>query len=155
MHRFTAMPTDVVNAYRQGAPDAHGTPPERHVSSGDGTPCHHCLKNIPQGAPMLILAYKPFEGTHPYAEVGPIFLCANSCPCGDSTNLPDILMTSPNYLLKGYSADDRIVYGTADTIAQQQINARLDAVFANPEVAYIHARSARNNCYQLRIDRGD
>ena len=53
-------------------------------------------------------------------------------PCGDSTNLPDILMTSPNYLLKGYSADDRIVYGTADTIAQQQINARLDAVFANP-----------------------
>lgn len=155
MPRFTALPTDLVKAYRNGAPDAHGNPPEHHVSTGTGNPCRHCLKNIPEGAPMLILTHKPFEGKHPYTEVGPIFLCADDCPSGDAQTVPEILQTSPNYLLKGYSADDRIVYGTGETVPVSAMDAHLDAVFSNPKVAYIHARSARNNCYQLRIDRDD
>jgi len=27
--------------------------------------------------------------------------------------------------------------------------------FADPQVAYLHVRSARNNCFQVRIDRGE
>jgi hypothetical protein len=28
-----------------------------------------------------------------------------------------------------------------------------EEIFADPRIAYIHIRSARNNCYQARIDR--
>lgn len=62
-------------------------------------------------------------------------------------------MTSPDYLLKGYTADDRIVYGTGAIIPANEIAQKVGDVFKDPKVAYIHARSARNNCYQLRIDR--
>ncbi|MEM8653488.1 MAG: DUF1203 domain-containing protein [Pseudomonadota bacterium] len=153
MPTFTALPTDLVAAYRAGAPDAFGNLPERQVSHGTGNPCRHCLRNIPDGAAMLVLAHKPFEGTHPYAEVGPIFLCAENCPRGGGPDLPDIMTTSPDYLIKGYSSDDRIVYGTGAVTPTPDITDKIAAIFADPEVAYIHVRSARNNCYQFRIDR--
>ncbi len=153
MPTFTALPTPVANAYRNGGPDAFGNPPERKVSEGPGNPCRHCLQNIPEGAEMLVLAHKPFAGTHAYAEVGPIFLCADDCPRGGGSDLPPVLTTSPDYLIKGYSAQDRIVYGTGVVSPTPELEARIDDIFANPDVAYIHVRSARNNCYQARVDR--
>lgn len=154
MPLFTALPTEVVEAYRQGGPDAHGNIPERHISDGDGNPCRHCLTDIPSGTSMLVLAHKPFHGTHPYAEVGPIFLCAEPCPKGGGTALPQVLTTSPDFLLKGYNSSDRIVYGTGVITPYADITAQAQTIFENPEVTYIHVHSARNNCYQVRIDRG-
>src|SRR5690349_14713046 len=72
--RFVAMPTEVARAFQQGAPDANGQPPERHLSDGDGVPCRHCLTTVAAGDPYLLLAYRPFSTLQPYAECGPIFL---------------------------------------------------------------------------------
>lgn len=155
MPQFTALPTAVAEAYRAGAPDAFGNPPERQISDGNGNPCRHCLCEIPAGRDMLVLAHKPFAGTHPYAEVGPIFLCADACARGGGEALPKVLTTSPDYLIKGYSTADRIVYGTGGVVTTQDIQDRIAAIFADPDVAYIHVRSARNNCYQARVDRDD
>ena len=63
------------------------------------------------------------------------------------------MLASPDYILRGYGADDRIVYGTGGVVATGMILARAEALFADPRVAYLHVRSARNNCYQCRIDR--
>ncbi|MEM7632037.1 MAG: DUF1203 domain-containing protein [Pseudomonadota bacterium] len=155
MTTFTALPTDVAQAYRNGAPDAHGNPPERTISPGPGHPCRHCLKNVPAGAEMLVLAHKPFAGSHPYAEVGPIFLCADACTRFDGTGTPEVLTTSPDYLIKGYSSDDRIVYGTGTIAPTKDLADRIDAIFNNPEIVSVHVRSARNNCYLARVNRDD
>lgn len=155
MPKFTALPTEIARAYQNGGPDAYGNPAERAISGGTGTPCRHCLRDVPEGAEMLILAHKPFEGTHPYAEIGPIFLCAAPCTRGDAGTVPPILTTSPDYLLKGYAANDRIVYGTGAVTLSDEIARKVAETFADPEIAYIHVRSARNNCYQVRIDRDD
>ena len=151
--QFVAMPTDVVRAYQSGDADAYGNAPERAISDGDGNPCRHCLCDIPMGAGMLILAHRPFDGLHPYAETGPIFLCATACERGGGAQLPAILQSSPDYLIKGYCAKDRIVYGTGAIVPAGDISSYATGVFADPRVAYIHVRSARNNCYQARIDR--
>lgn len=153
MFKITALPTDEVRALQADGPDAYGSTPERAISTGAGNPCRHCLKNIPEGAEMLILAHRPFLETHPYAETGPIFLCATPCERHEGDALPEILTTAPDYLVKGYGPDDRIVYGTGAITPKDQIDAKVSAIFARPDVAYIHVRSARNNCYQARIDR--
>ena len=150
--QFSALPTELVTRWRSGEPDANGQMPERATSDGEGNPCRHCLCNIPKGAGMLILAHRPFDGLHPYAELGPIFVCAEECPRGGGADLPAILTTSPDYLIKGYSADNRIVYGTGRIVPKDDIAARAAALFADPQVVYLHARSARNNCYLARID---
>lgn len=150
--RFLAMPTQVVRAYQAGGLDANGQVPERVVSDGGGNPCRHCLKLIPEGAAMLVLAHRPFPAPQPYAEVGPIFLCADACKAGGGEEMPEMLAAS-DYIVRGYGPDDRIVYGTGGVVATGAIAARARELFGDPRVTYVHVRSARNNCYQCRIDR--
>ncbi|HBD89820.1 MAG: hypothetical protein A2092_04330 [Rhodobacteraceae bacterium GWE1_64_9] len=149
---FTPIPTETVRALQAGAPDANGQRPERHVSDGGGNPCRHCLQMIPAGAGMLILAHRPFTRLQPYAESGPIFLCADPCAPGGGPDLPAML-ASPDYILRGYSAEERIVYGTGAVVPTARIRAEAEARFADPRVAFLHIRSARNNCFQCRIER--
>ncbi|MGX9356055.1 DUF1203 domain-containing protein [Roseobacteraceae bacterium S113] len=148
--RYSGMPTDKARALQAGGPDAYGAAPERALSDGGGLPCRHCLKNIPEGAPYLILAHRPFGAFQPYAETGPVFLCADTCAAPDGT-FPEVLTSSPDYLLKGYSADERIVYGTGAITARDEIDSYAAQVLARGDIAFVDVRSARNNCWQVRI----
>jgi hypothetical protein len=150
--RFTAIPSDLVARYRAGGPDANGQVPERHVASGSGNPCRHCLDQVSEGAPMLVLAHRPFVSVQPYAEVGPIFLCGDECAQGGSEALPAML-TSSEYIVRGYGVDERIIYGTGGVVPTGQIKVRAAELLADPAVAFVHIRSAKNNCFQCRVER--
>jgi hypothetical protein len=150
---FSALPTETVARLREGAPDANGQPPERTVSDG-GNPCRHCLAEIAAGEAMLILAHRPFPAPQPYAEVGPIFLHAENCPRhAGSPHMPAMFAARERMLVRGYGADDRIVYGTGQVVETARLEAVCRAILADQRVAYIHLRSAANNCYQARVDR--
>jgi hypothetical protein len=151
--QYVALPTQVVRQYQAGGLDANGQAPERVVLAEESGPCRHCLGMIAKGTWMLILAHRPFASLQPYAEVGPIFLCAAPCKRGGGGNARPGALGSPDYIVRGYGADDRIVYGSGGVIATEAIPARARALFADPQIAYLHVRSARNNCYQCRIDR--
>ena len=150
--RFSPIATPIARAYQSGGLDANGQVPERQISDGDGNPCRHCLNLIPKGAEMLVLAHRPFPAPQPYAEVGPIFLCADACEAGGGEDMPQIL-ESPTYILRGYGRDDRIVYGTGAVVAIETLPEEAARRLADPRIAYVHVRSARNNCFQVRIDR--
>ena len=150
--QFSPIPTAIVRAYQAGGLDANGQLPESAVSDGDGNPCRHCLQLIPKDAKMLILAHRPFPAPQPFAELGPIFLCADACDAGGGAELPAMLC-SPDYIVRGYGQDNRIVYGTGGVTKTSEIPSRANTLFADPRVAYVHVRSARNNCFELRIDR--
>ncbi|MBL0936772.1 MAG: DUF1203 domain-containing protein [Rhizobiaceae bacterium] len=153
--RFVALPTETVRALQAGAADAYGLPPERRVASGGGLPCRHCLRPIADGEAYLTLAYRPFPALQPYAETGPIFLHAEPCErASESEAIPEILFGSPDYIVRGYGGDDRIVYGTGGVTPTARIPARAAELLERPDIAYVHVRSARNNCFQMRIDRG-
>lgn len=151
--QFIAMPTETVEHYRSGGIDVYGNEPERQISSGEGVPCRHCLDIVPKGQEALLFAYRPFSDLHPYAETGPIFLCADQCARHKETADPRFFENTPDYLIKGYGPDDRIAYGTGRVVPTSQIGNQAQEIFQNPKVAYIHLRSARNNCYLCRIDR--
>ncbi len=152
---FKALPTETVRALQGGEPDAYGMTPERKISDGDGVPCRHCLKNVDAGDAYLVLAYRPFPQLQPYAETGPIFLHAEACErAADSDLLPELFGRTAAYIVRGYSADDRIVYGTGAVVPTADIPDRAAELIARPDIAYLHMRSAKNNCYQCRIERG-
>ncbi len=151
---FTSYDRTFVDAVRVGGPDAHGQQAERTMSDGVGTPCRCCLDNVPNGAQMLILAARPFPALQPYAETGPIFLCADTCAPWTGQGVPPILTTSPDYLLKAYSADDRIVYGTGRIVLPDQIVPYATQLLDRPDIAYVDVRSARNTCFLTRIVQG-
>ncbi|WP_353473750.1 DUF1203 domain-containing protein [Salipiger sp. H15] len=151
--KFLPLPSDTVSALRNGGPDAYGHPPEKAPSEGAGNPCRHCLGFVPEGAEMLILAHRPFDALQPYAETGPIFLCAEDCTAWSGDGIPPILTSSPDYLLKGYTADQRIRYGTGKVVPRDEVEGYAAALLDREEIAFVDVRSARNNCFQLRIVR--
>ena len=109
---FLPLPDATAAHYRSGGPDAYGLRPERRVADGGAIPCRHSLRLLPAGTPYLIVAHRPFAGLNPYAETGPIFLAAEDTPgAAPTTELPPFL-TAAAYIVRGYSLDERIVYGT-------------------------------------------
>jgi Protein of unknown function (DUF1203) len=153
--RYVALDTPAVAALQAGGPDANGQVPERQISDGDGNPCRHCLGNIAADRPMLVLAFRPFPAPQPFAEQGPIFLHAESCTRYNGGGaMPAIFDGVPDVIVRGYGPDDRIVYGTGQVVRMEHVEARAHDLLVRDDVAYLHVRSARNNCYQCRIERG-
>lgn len=151
--RFVALDSALAHALQSGGQDANGQVPERLVAKG-GEPCRHCLSPIAAGEAMLVVAHRPFPALQPYAELGPIFLHAASCAQGGGPALPRFLQ-SPRYIVRGYSAADRIVYGTGAIIDTPAIPAHAQAMLEDDTIAYCHVRSATNNCYHCRIERAE
>ena len=149
--RFTAIPSADAEALRAGAPDAYGNAPE-YLTSPGGMPCRHCLGVITTGEPMLVLAYRPFPALQPYAETGPIFLHATPCRRYEASEILPPMLTSPDYIVRGYGDDDRIVYGTGAVTETARIPAYAEELLARDGITYVHVRSARNNCFQCRVD---
>ena len=146
---FEGMPVETADKYRGGLPDAYGKVAERKISDGDA-PCRCCLRSVPKGEEMLVLAYRPFTELQPYAETGPVFLCASPCAPSGKSGIPAIL-TSPSYLLKGYSSDERIIYGTGRITPTDQVAGYADELLGREDVAFVDLRSAQNNCWQARL----
>lgn len=151
--KFIAMPTKMARNFQNGGLDPNGQVPEVAVSDGDGNPCRHCLQDVAAGEPYLILAYRPFPGPQPYAEIGPIFLHADECERYTSENeLPPIFQVTERLLIRGYGVNDRIVYGTGHVVSTAVLQKEIAALLEIPAVQYVHIRSASNNCYQARAE---
>ena len=150
--RFLAINSATAWALRTGL-DANGMAAEHAgPSTGTGTPCRHCLRQVPPGRPYLIAAHRPFSGLNPYTETGPIFLCEDGCPMA-GTGFPNDILTAQAHIVRAYCSRERILYGTGGVIATEHISARCTELLARPEVAFVHVRSASNNCFLCRVER--
>ncbi len=153
MIRFSALPSTIAAGYREGEADAYGLAPERRISDGGGVPCRHCLRLVGAGEPYLTLAHRPFPALQPYAETGPIFLHAEACERHEGGDALPPILRHPSYILRGYGDNDRIVYGSGAVVPREEIRQYAAELLERDDIAYVHVRSATNNCYQCRIDR--
>jgi hypothetical protein len=150
---FQPLPTANVQELRRGSPDAYGKAAERTVSDDGGNPCRHCLDFVPKGNEMLVLAYRPFDDLQPYAETGPIFLCGDDCAAWSGEGVPLVFSGGNSFLLKGYTDDQRINYGTGKIVAQAELMTYAQSLLDRDDIAFVDVRSATNNCFQARIVR--
>ena len=153
MITFHPYDQTTVDQLRAGGPDAYGHPAEHAISDGKGNPCRSCLNTVPAGAQMLISAACPFPARQPYAETGPIFLCAQACAPHYGRKVPPILKTSATYLLKAYDARHRIVAGTGQITPAADVQSTAERLLAMDAVTHVDVRSATNNCFLTRITR--
>ena len=150
---FVGLPSDQVAQIRATMRDSYGLPVETACADSGDVPCRHCLAFPAKGADYLILAHRPFEGQNAYAETGPIFLCADDCTAPPhSADLP-LSLQSPEYIVRGYTADERICYGTGKVTPTPEISDYARTLLSMPKIAFVDVRSATNNCYNCRIKR--
>ena len=151
--RVRGISTDEVDRLRAGGLDANGQPALVRTAEGLANPCRHCIGLIAEGDPKLVLAYRPFERIHPYAETGPIFLHEARCERYDREELPAWFAYLEPAIIRGYGEDDWIRYDTGDVVPGRDLTAACRTILRDSTVAYVHIRS-KYNCFQCRVDRG-
>jgi len=151
--RVLGIPTATHERLRSGGLDANGQPAVVRIAEGRANPCRHCLGLIAPGEEKRVLAYRPFDGLHPYAETGPIFLHTGACAHDDRASVPAWFDDLEPALVRGYGEDHWIRYDTGRVVPGREIARHCEQILADPAVAYVHVRS-KFNCFQCRVERG-
>ncbi len=151
--RIHGISTDECERIWRGGVDANGQPALVRVAEGFANPCRHCLGLIPEGDKKLVLAHRPFDTLHPYAETGPIFLHAKPCDWYESYAAPPWFDYIDPAIVRGYGQDHWIRYDTGNVVRGKEITQACEAILSDVTVAYVHVRS-KFNCFQCRVDRG-
>lgn len=158
MTNFRIVPVDAAWAarVRETKQDDFGHPLEAVLATGRG-PCRLSLRPFEVGLDTRILAsYSPFTQTTPYAETGPIYICAEAVgPYQDVHRFPpEIKADKANFPLSllGYSITERMVY--TEQVGNQDIDQRIEHVFnTRPEVAFLHVRNSEACCFICKVER--
>jgi hypothetical protein len=152
----TPISPDVVAARR--IRDDAGNEPARVVDVG-GSPLRCCLTASAPGDELLLASYAPLRrwaaarGIRPgaYDEVGPVFVHPRPCGGPVDRGYPDVLRGTPR-VLRAYGADGRIV-GGRPLDADDDPAPAIEALFADPVVAVLHARAVVFGCFTFAIER--
>jgi hypothetical protein len=147
---ITPLSGEIANAARTQTHDAYGNLLVVRTEDTENAPCRVCLTRVAEGTGMILFSHSPFDRQNPYKEVGPIFVHAETCaPYATSHRLPPQIRQP--VVLRGYTRDQEI--HRAAVVVAGNADEQLQSLLADPEVAYVQARSITNGCYLYRIDR--
>jgi hypothetical protein len=116
-----------------------------------GFPCRVSLEDAQPGETLILLNHVHHDVDGPYRGSGPIYVREQATPANLAPGeLPDLLRRR---LLSLRAYDAAGMLRAAEVIEGRELPALVAGMFADPEVAYLHAHNARPGCYNCRIDR--
>ena len=117
-----------------------------------GYPCRVTLADAEPGESLILLNYRHLaEESSPYRAEGPIFVREGAT--GGVTvedQVPDYLATRM-LSIRAYDREGMML--DADVVDGATLAPTIDRMFADGDVAYLHAHFAKRGCYAARIDR--
>lgn len=143
LRTFTVLPLAPARlaAMRAAGVDHGGNPIEVIVDADGGWPLRCCLRDSRVGEEVAIVAWRPFEWSGAYAEMGPVVIHADECEGYDAGTVPP-QFESRRQLIRPYTADHRIAYDHIRIVEEDESLAdAIDGVLAQPEV---HSALVRN-----------
>jgi hypothetical protein len=145
------LETAVADEIRNASTDAYGNALQPETQTTYGNPCRHCLRRANPGERLVLFSYSPFDAPNPYKEVGPIFVHADGCSRYAQTDrVPEDFLNRP-IVLRGYDAHQRIA--NVAVVVDGTTERRVEELLADPDVAFVHARSFTHGCFLFRVDR--
>jgi hypothetical protein len=148
--RIAPLPHEVARAARQSRRDQFGNTLSV-LRDGQPHQCRSCLRLSQPDEGVILMAYRPFGSSQPYAEVGPVFIHERDCqPYADRDAYPPEFPRSA-VVLRAYDDRDRIV--GAQAVGPRRVEDVIAELFDDPATAYLHARNLGYGCYMFRLDR--
>jgi hypothetical protein len=150
-----AVDPERLAAIRNARTDGHGNPFRPFPATGAGEPLRCCLRYAAAGEPIALISFAPFTHVSPWTEVGPVYVHGDRCGGFDSAGgLPPELRRGP-VLLRTYHADDSMNYERNTLITDDRdLEATIEQLLARPDVATVHVRTARPQCFLYAVTRG-
>ena len=122
----------------------------RVVVDGPGFPERVELRDAEPGETLLLVNFEHQDADTPYRSSHAIYVREGATEAWSGDHLPEV-MRKRLLSLRGFSSDGLMV--DADVVDGSEAEPLIERLFADPEVAYIHAHYARPGCYAARIDR--
>jgi hypothetical protein len=117
-----------------------------------GFPCRVTLEDAAPGETLLLLNYEHLPDASPYRARHAIFVREGAeTPALYTDEIPEQLATR---LLSVRAFDRYAMMTNAEVIEGNALAPLIDAMFADPAVAYLHVHNARQGCFAARVDRG-
>lgn len=138
---------------RERFADESGNPWTRRPAGG-GEPLRCCLDRARPGEDIALISYSPWTRPSAWAETGPVFVHHDRCS-GYATpeRYPPAFLLSASMLnpfdRTGARAYDHITWLQPD----DDHEAAVRLVLAQPEVAFLHVRSAVAGCFTFEVRR--
>ncbi|HEY6916459.1 MAG TPA: DUF1203 domain-containing protein [Allosphingosinicella sp.] len=116
-----------------------------------GFPCRVTLQDAEPGETLILLNYEHQPAATPFRASHAIFVReAADLEARFENEVPPLLRAR---LLSVRAFDEAGMMLDADCVEGEALEPLIARFFANPDVAYLHAHSARPGCFLVRIDR--
>jgi hypothetical protein len=125
----------------------------RRVVADDkpGFPCRVSLEDAEPGESLWLLHHVHHDVPGPYRASGPIYVREQAVHATPAPGEVPAMLRCRLLSLRAYDADGMLRDAeVCDGTALEPVVARL---FADPDVAYLHAHNARPGCFNCRIER--
>jgi hypothetical protein len=123
----------------------------RVTATGPGFPCRVSLEDAKAGESLILLNYTSHDVATPYRSAYAIYVREGAydiAPLIDAT--PPVFEGRP-LGLRAFDAEGML--RNAALALPGQADAKIRELFADKNIAYIHAHNAAHGCFSARIDR--
>ncbi len=125
---------------------------ERHVAdAGSGFPDRVSLRDAQPGESLLLLNFEHQPASTPYRSRHAIYVIEGERRRFDAVDTVPAVLRSRMLSLRGF--DERGTMRDADLADGREVEALIERLFANEDVAYVHVHFAKRGCYAARVDR--
>ena len=122
----------------------------RVIVDGPGFPERVEMRDAEPGEILLLVNFEHQGADTPYRSSHAIYVREGATKAWSGDHLPEV-MRKRLLSLRGFSSEGLMV--DADVVEGREAEPLIERLFADPDVAYIHAHYARPGCYAARIDR--
>ena len=121
------------------------------VSSRPGFPCRVTLEDRNRGETVLLLNHVSHDVANPYRASHSIFVSERAGEAAEYLDQVPPVFTTRVLSLRGFDADGMMA--DAKLAQPGDADAGIQALFANPQIAYIHAHNAVRGCFAAKVER--
>ena len=116
-----------------------------------GYPCRITLEDAEPGESVLLLNYESHKTSTPYRSAYAIYVREReAAPKTYTDELPPVFKGRP-IALRIFDNTGNLI--AADLDLADDLAAKIESAFANPDAAYIHAHNAMHGCFAAEIRR--
>ncbi len=116
-----------------------------------GFPCRVSLQDAKAGENLLLLNYVSHDVATPYRSAYAIYVRENAEDIDPIVDTTPPVFEGRSIALRAFDADGML--RDAALALAGDANDKIHALFANQQVAYIHAHNAAHGCFSARVDR--
>jgi hypothetical protein len=121
------------------------------VDAKPGFPCRVSLEDAELGEKIILVPFVHHDVDSPYHASGPIFVRENAKEARLAPGEVPEVVSSRTISLRAY--DDAGMMLNGEVVPGSELKSRINQLFANPKVSYLHLHNAGAGCYSCRVER--